>query len=511
MDTGADEDVAAGSGEVRIMAWGDDPWGLFEWWELPTYQIEIELTTGNWTDISADCMHVNISRQQGSIDSGISVGTAEFLMRNDEGKYSPDNSGSAYYPNLKINKNIRMKATCLSVEYFLFAGLTDGYSVDPTRGSRTCIIQCSDKIKMLQYRNITLPLKTNINTTTLFEDILTGAGITSGMRSIDALYDTVSFAWFKERRPIEVLNELIMFGNYSAYVSPAGVLTIKSRYTGLAGTSLATHDNRFMEFSYNLTSDKVANHIAISGQPRIQSDTVAVMASISESVIILSGQTVIFTLEYYDSVTKERGIPANNMVTPVATTDYTANTALDGSGTDKTGQVSVVATFQGASVDCEITNNDAAYVYLTMFQVRGTPIQKQAAISAATDDATSQTTYGQRDYTLESDYISTLRYATDYSEHLLITKKTPHHDVSVGIKNEWPDMFILEIGDIITLVEPISGINGKYVIQSIMHDIVTFDGLEHTTSYQVTQWVNTEYLVLDETTLGQLDNRKLAC
>src|SRR3990167_9083585 len=138
----------------------------------PTYLLEIEFTSGNWTDITVYCKHVNIGRQSASAESGLSVGQGQFLMMNNDGRFSPDNASGPYYPNLKINKAIRIKATYSSDNYWLFTGVIDGYSIDPTPGNKMCFLKASDRLKLMQYRNITLALKTDINAGTLFADVL---------------------------------------------------------------------------------------------------------------------------------------------------------------------------------------------------------------------------------------------------------------------------------------------------------------------------------------------------
>lgn len=494
------------------MAWGDETWGYSPWgedvvlMEHPIYIVEIEFTANIWTDVSADCSHVTISRQIGTIDSGLSVGTAEVLLRNDTGKYSPSNATSPYFPNVTTYKNVRIRSTYLNGTYYLFSGVVVGYSVDPARGNRICIIQCSDRMTLLQYRYINLPLKVDINVKALLEDVLDEAGITA--RTIDALYDTIPFVWFRNRRPIEVLNEMIIFGNYKMYVDPAGTLKIRDRYMGLAGTSIATYNDSFVEMGYVLTPDNIANHVSVSGTPRRIAAAVTVVANLEDIILIQAGQTITLTLTYYDTLTNESGVPATEMVTPVATTDYTANTKHDSTGADKTGQLTINVTFQGASADIDIENNNSVQVYLTKMQLRGKPIQKQPVISATADDVPSQVTNGQRDYSIESEYIGTFRHAQDYAGYIIATRKNSRHGLTIGIKNVWPDSLEREIGDIITVIEPVTGINGKYVVIGIDHDIVSFDGIEHIASMQLEQWVDSEYLVLDDPVLGKLDGTR---
>lgn len=469
----------------------------------PVYLLEIELTSGSWTDITAYCKHVNISRQSASAESGLSVGQAQFVLMNNDGRFSPDNASGPYYPNLKINKAIRIKATYSSVNYWLFTGYIDAYGIDPTPGNKTCFLKASDRLKLLQYRSITLAIKIDINVGTLFADVLQEAGVTSGQRAIDTFTDAIPFAWFRDRRPIEVLNDLMIYGNYRIYVGPDGIVNIKNRYWGISGAMAAVYAE-FENIDYNLNDDDVYNYLKVSGSPRKKAAAVAVVANLEGAPSIDPSATLIFWMNYYDPDTKDSDVPATEMVTPVATTDYTANTAADGSGTDKTAQISIAMTFFGASAKAQITNNDAGVVFITKFQLRGKSIQEQSLISYVTEDSTSQTAYGVRDYMLESDYIGSLDYAKNYGDFLTAVKKDPSPKMSMSLKNLWPDVLSRELGDVIGIQEDNIGIDNRWIIREMEHDITMSEGLEHSMTMPLDRWNSYEHagFILDTDLLG---------
>lgn len=291
-------------------------------------------------------------------------------------------------------------------------------------------------------------------------------------------------------------------------MGPDGILHVKNRYWGLEGQSVATYDT-FYEFNYELGEEEIANYIKVSGRPRKKASTTAVVANLEGATSIDPGSTLTFWLNYYDPDTKEQDTPADEMVTPVAGTDYTANTAPDGTGTDKTSQISVSVTFFSASAKCDVTNNDTGTVYLTKFQLRGKSIQKQSLISYVTEDTTSQATYGQRDFAVESDYIGSIHYAKDYGDFLLAQKKDPHPKVNVSLKNVFPDVLARELGDIITITENNTGVSGKWIVRNIEHDINMSEALEHIISMNLEQWYDLQYLILDDAQRGKLGIGKL--
>ena len=90
----------------------------------------------------------------------------------------------------------------------------------------------------------------------------------------------------------------------------------------------------------------------------------------SDSILIPSKGTVVISGAYVTGL-------ALSPTTPVATTDFRGNDAIDGTGTDRTSNLTV-RTFSdwGTEFDCTLYNDYSAGVYLTLFKIRGTPVTK---------------------------------------------------------------------------------------------------------------------------------------
>jgi len=64
------------------------------------------------------------------------------------------------------------------------------------------------------------------------------------------------------------------------------------------------------------------------------------------------------------------------LTTPDDVYDYTANSAIDGTGTDKTAQLGVTVTdLGGGRFTLKLVNNDASMIYVTKFRLRGQPVE----------------------------------------------------------------------------------------------------------------------------------------
>lgn len=101
----------------------------------------------------------------------------------------------------------------------------------------------------------------------------------------------------------------------------------------------------------------------------------------TDKVVSLSPSllNVVF-LDYDDGMAKD-------VIVPVANTDYTINSAADGTGTDQTGSVTFTFEDLGSAAIGYFTNTSTSTVYLTGFQVRGTAVRLAAHRGMATSQA----------------------------------------------------------------------------------------------------------------------------
>lgn len=157
--------------------------------------------------------------------------------------------------------------------------------------------------------------------------------------------------------------------------------------------------------SYTILLDpnSMLNSATVRAYPPTTDTTLKVLYSLGTPIKITPGSTVRFTAHYRnpDSLLP---ICGDNMQTPTATTDFLANSKSDGTGTDHTADVNVVASYRADSVAYAIKNLATETVYITFLQARGYGIYFGNSIESQVDDTASQNANGLIAFSLDQRY-----------------------------------------------------------------------------------------------------------
>lgn len=163
-------------------------------------------------------------------------------------------------------------------------------------------------------------------------------------------------------------------------------------------------------------------------------------------------------------------VAGKNVVSPVATTDYLANSASDGSGTDKTAQVSVGSfTSYGGGFSVTFNNLDSAPTYLYLnssaaFNVRGQAVRRQDAerkIEVAGSGAIVSGQVLADEFAYNDDLTAIEGYAKYRAVMLGQWQPRPKVEAIPKTTAELEDLLALELGERIT----ITNTTGRYPTQ----------------------------------------------
>ena len=471
----------------------------------PVYSVGLEFEAGSFTLVTDDVKTVDVFRTLGSALNPLAPGEASVVLDNWTGNYSPGNTGGAYTGMLNPGIKLQVQATHSGSTYGVFLGFLDEVIIDPLMSERTATMRFRDDFRHLADRTITTSLFLGFRAESVAAAVLSEANIQS--YTVAELGDTFPYATFERRNANNVVQQILQSGFYSGYVDPQGGARIENRYVGQTNTPVASLDNAYHEFTYRLSDEAVFNDVNIQGEQRRVSTSQATLAWIETAISIQASETAQFFLNYLDPNNFEPS-PAQSL-TVVNSSDYLANDAADGSGTDRTATTSESMTFFGRAAKAVVFNATADVVYLHKFQVRGFSVERVANVSATSDDTSSQNVYGERGLAFDNNLIADPNFISDYADYVLNRNKNPVPANTFGLKNQWPDQLGIDLSNNVNLVEDVSGTSGVFVIIGIEHILTTGDSWQHETIYTVEPFRDQEVLILDDPVYGVLDSRRL--
>lgn len=227
----------------------------------------------------------------------------------------------------------------------------------------------------------------------------------------------------------------------------------------------------------------IANQITIVHTPRkIDAEPTSILWTLDRAMKIDPLEQVTIRGAYNDPVggAKVNGI---EFVTPVANTDYAANSVEAGTATDMTAFLGVSSTFGSAEVELILSNSHsgtALYVGGTvsgaMLQVRGKGVYTYDVVRQVTSDAESIKRHGVQPITIDSPYVNLndvlIASGGTFGESLLAHWKDPRISIdnlslyaNRDVKNMVSFMF-LEPRWEVDITEGMNGLDGAtYTIQ----------------------------------------------
>ena len=217
---------------------------------------------------------------------------------------------------------------------------------------------------------------------------------------------------------------LYVKGTTDAAGAKGGQLVFENRETRpIKGDADHTFSNDMVRFDVQRSRADIINRTYVSVHPRTLDTVATTLWELTSTEVVpvvpaLSTTTIVaeFTESLINgvnfggsSVTTARGkqVATTNLTTPSSGTDWIANSAADGSGSNLTSSVTVsIATTAANTATLTLVNAGAADAYLTTLQLRGIALRDETVTTSTASDSTSITDYGEQDIRINMPYES---------------------------------------------------------------------------------------------------------
>jgi len=201
-----------------------------------------------------------------------------------------------------------------------------------------------------------------------------------------------------------------------------------------------------------------------------------------------------------------RSVGAAYIESPIAGTDFTANTQPDGAGVDKTSDVSMtVVSIEGGSITLSIENSGANAVYLLDgARVRGTPVMGGDMAWVERSDNASAAAYGPRTLSLPLPLLDSLEAGEARADFELAGRSDPRGALTRLTLSEragFGHALARSLFDRVRVMDPHTGHDGVYVIIGEFHK-VTQGGARHQTVWTLERVPLAQYWAVGVAPLG---------
>ncbi len=199
-----------------------------------------------------------------------------------------------------------------------------------------------------------------------------------------------------------------------------GTLVLQSRDTRGTGTAAFHFDETMSGLDTNADVEELVNNVRTTINPRTidAAATTVISSTTGTPLSVAAGDTLTVYLEYRDPSDTQTLIGGTAVVNATATTDYLGNASSDGTGADKTADLTITTTAYASTAKLVIENTGTGTVYLVdadgdaFLQLRGKGIYQRSPQSF---EAVSSQPYGDKMLTIDLKYQSNPENAQGYA------------------------------------------------------------------------------------------------
>jgi len=474
-----------------------------------------------WVDITSDCITEDIQCDwgisgNGPLDRLAATGQMTFQLNNSTGKYSPNLVGAL--AGWKRGVPVKLVITYDGEEYIRFRGKVDKIKIQSGAfsASRVNVTVLDWMDYAAKYPLVNPGYAANRTADEALDIIVPSTPIPpqntdydEGVNTFPALFDSVTtrtraynefsklalseLGYIYLRKDKDFGETLVFEGaNYRNGLRELSNIPILSTLSGLMlkedddNLLLETGDdiilNEAEEFSSDNSmrnldvsyGDQVINRVTVIAYPKRIDTSAQVLFSLSSALQIGSTETITFRGNYTDP---EGGARVNaisdTMIAPVATTDYTANTLADGTGTNITATLTVTPVYGTEGVTYTLYNGSVYAGYVTKLQARGFGVYDYDKTETTAENVASWQEHGFESETVHQKYQRELTRGKIEAEKILDRYKQPHTTINrvSYVANRTHALMAafltIDVGDLVEIKEGKTGVDGWYYVQAV--------------------------------------------
>lgn len=319
----------------------------------------------------------------------------KIIQENGIGLFSADGTGT-YYPR--------------------FTGQIDDIQPDNSRGRRSVKLAILDNWRKLRDETgVWIDLVSDTTTKAAIEAILDEISWPDADRDLTGDGDTIDYYWTEGVNADAEIWNLVHSNLGQVFMSFDGKLTFTDRQTLYNTTENATITETVLHKDIRTPYEwrQIKNKVRVIAHPVVEQSAIEMWRLIDIPLVKNGSTTTLWADLTYDN----RPVVVSSLTTPAATTDYTMNSAADGSGTNLTADFTVTASTLGRVVKLEVENTGATDGYITLLKLRGDAIDTPNLTAVESEDTDS--VYAKSTMTLDLLWQQSTDTAQDFADWLI--------------------------------------------------------------------------------------------
>lgn len=423
-------------------------------------------------------------RPNGQGFESIPSGEAVISLLNWDSRYDGWNSASPIYPNVIYGREVRIRVKDLetaTIYPIIMGRIVDirpsGYGDNPTVD-----LVINDTLEFLRNASSRVGVQESITSSDAIGKVLDSVlWPTRWGRSIDTSSDIIRYWWATgDGNAMTELEKLSSSFLGYFFIDRSGQAKFVNRTT--LTSAIADFDqSRLLRDIGNPQPYEIRRDVTrLVVYPRVQAATGTIWQLSGNIPSIQNGQTLVLFANY---TYNDLAVPAINVVSPVANTDWTINTQSNGAGTNLTGSCTITFTDLGASAKIEITNNSGSNGFITLLKIRGDAIYQP---NVAEITYPSSPPDNARELVLDLVWQQDVNIAVDTSQVMGPFFASLHPTPNVKVEKRPSLQFLPELFDIVSVNIPKIGLTG-YVFR--------VGGIEHETIVENCQSVRSRFFL----------------
>jgi hypothetical protein len=391
----------------------------------------------------------------------VQTGKLTVDLDNSDGRYDGWNADSPLYPNVTYDAEVVFVVRDLTaaIKYNIFRGIITDIRTSGYGNNARVTLEISDGWRYLRDYSARVAMQTNISPSAAIGLILDYIQWPpSWGRDLSPSTDTIKYFWANGNKiASSVIQEITdSFVGYF-FIKANGQAAYRNRTDITASVYDYDQSELLRDIGLPQPYEIRRNVTRIKTYPRAIAPTGVIWQLAGDTPLIYPGASNSRTI-FANYTYNDEPVPAQNVIVPVATTDYLVNTAADGSGTDLTANCTVSLYDFGDTAKLTITNNSGLNGYITKLQVRGDAVylQNNADIVYEEEDRRPS-----REFFLDLLWQQNTNVAQDFSNLIgpFMNRLNPFPIVQIEARPEAqfkPDLF-----DIVSVSIPKLGILGN--------------------------------------------------